>query len=1095
MQTKLSRYCEGLLEAVWLAAVAVIPLYFNVFSSRIFEPDKVSLLRTLAIVALIAWIVLILETNEIQKISFSQLRHSLRWINRTPFILPVLLLTLSYLLSSFLSIVPETSFTGSYQRMQGTYTFFSYLIIFFALVINLKNREQVSRLISIIILTSLPVALYGILQRYGLDPVPWGGNVQNRIAANMGNSIFVAAYLIMVLPLTGMRIIVTFRKILLEENQQAATIIRSTLYIFIGILTLIAVYLSGSRGPFLGLLAGFFFLFVLLALYWQRRYLLIAVLGIAGAGAVLLLLLNIPNGPLRAVREAPYVGRLGQMLDMDQRTSRVRTLIWQGAADLVLPHAAIEYPDGKSDALNWLRPWIGYGPESMYVAYNRFYPPGLAQVEKRNASPDRSHNETWDALVQTGLFGFAASQFLYLSIFYFGLKWLGLIHTQAQRNVFLALVLGIGAVTATGLVVWQGIGFLGVGIPFGEILGILVYLTLFALFRTLPDEYRQADPERSLLMIALIAAICAHFVEVHFGIAIAATRLYFWVFAGMLLAAGVLLPKKEIFELTHEIQDPKGEDRGSEVNESGRVRKDPLENKSTRTRKGSRKRLSPQPGSRLNFIFSKSWRRIVINTLLTGMITGTLVFDYLNNLTQSSSPVDILKTSFFSLPTENFVPSPGIFGLLLFVWITAALILGTEPDTTEQLENSNRTKEIGLTLLGSALITLIFSLWQAGKLASIFKTVPQKQAELLEQIHTYANLPIWLLFYLLALLFGLGWFLPALWGNWTTYRRWTSLAVSVILVPAALIFTFTTNLEPIQADIMFKLASPYAQNNQWPGAILIYREALDKAPGEDHYYLFLGRAYLEYARSLTDPAEKQAFMQQAVDDLKVAQELNPLNTDHTANLARLYSYWGATVSGNAQKQEYLERANQYYQQAINLSPNNAVLWMEYAVLQLNALDNSTGALESAETARALDPSYDRIYALLGDYFVQAANSSEDPAEQKQHYFQAAENYQQAIESLAKTPANYPVLYTYSLALGGVYLELLQTVQANLAYQDAYQYAGSVDKWRVAETIARLYQQVHDRERAIQWANIAQSDAPESEADRLRQLINQIETAP
>ena len=56
MGSKLSRYCEGLIEAAWLAAVIVIPLFFNVVSSRIFEPDKISILRTLALVILAAWI-------------------------------------------------------------------------------------------------------------------------------------------------------------------------------------------------------------------------------------------------------------------------------------------------------------------------------------------------------------------------------------------------------------------------------------------------------------------------------------------------------------------------------------------------------------------------------------------------------------------------------------------------------------------------------------------------------------------------------------------------------------------------------------------------------------------------------------------------------------------------------------------------------------------------------------------------------------------------------------------------------------------------------------------------------------------------------
>jgi hypothetical protein len=477
------------------------------------------------------------------------------------------------------------------------------------------------------------------------------------------------------------------------------------------------------------------------------------------------------------------------------------------------------------------------------------------------------------------------------------------------------------------------------------------------------------------------------------------------------------------------------------------------------------------------------------------MITGTLVFDFLNNLNRSNSVLDILKTSFFSLPVENFAPSPGIFGLVVFVWLTSLLILGTEPDLQHQSDWISKIKEIGIAQLGSAILVLIFSIWQASRLAAIFKTSPQTQAELIEQLHAYANLPIWYLIFLVAILFGLAWFLAEMQVDLARYRRWTSLVASIILVPAALVAVINSNLEPIQADIMFKLASPFVQNNQWPGAILVYHEALDKAPREDHYYLFLGRAYLEYARSLSDQTEQQAFMQQAVDDLKLAQEINPLNTDHTANLARLYSYWGATSQDDRQKQQYLAFAEQYYQEALNLSPNNAVLWTENAVLQLNALDDPAGALQSAEKAKELDPTYDRIYALLGDYYVQAASATELQDERRQLYHLAADNYQLATESVAEIPANYPILYTYSLALGGVYLELKQAEQASMAYQDAYQYADAVNKWRVAETITRLYQQNQDYERAREWARIARGQAPESETDRLDQLINELNQAP
>ena len=56
-RSKLDRWCDAVLEAGWLAAVVVAPLFFNVFSSRVFEPDKISLIRTLALTMAVAWLI------------------------------------------------------------------------------------------------------------------------------------------------------------------------------------------------------------------------------------------------------------------------------------------------------------------------------------------------------------------------------------------------------------------------------------------------------------------------------------------------------------------------------------------------------------------------------------------------------------------------------------------------------------------------------------------------------------------------------------------------------------------------------------------------------------------------------------------------------------------------------------------------------------------------------------------------------------------------------------------------------------------------------------------------------------------------------
>ena len=85
-------------------------------------------------------------------------------------------------------------------------------------------------------------------QRFEIDPIPWGGNTATRVAANMGNAIFVAAYLIMVFPLTLGRIVDSFTNILQdEEDSLIPQVARGTVYVFIAAIQLITIYLIKSE--------------------------------------------------------------------------------------------------------------------------------------------------------------------------------------------------------------------------------------------------------------------------------------------------------------------------------------------------------------------------------------------------------------------------------------------------------------------------------------------------------------------------------------------------------------------------------------------------------------------------------------------------------------------------------------------------------------------------------------------------------------------------------------------------------------------------------------------------------------------------------
>ncbi len=386
MSTKLSRFCDGIMEAGWLAAVILVPLFFNVYSSRIFEPDKITILRSLSLLVLAAWLVKTVELGGVRWERIDPGSSRIKSLLRIPLVAPVLALAVLYVIATLFSVSPSVSLWGSYQRLQGTYTTLSYLVLFAALVANLRSKSQVDRLITTVIMVSLPIMLYGVLQRFKLDPVPWGGDTSRRIAANMGNSIFVAAYLIMVFPLTVGRIVDAFKAILTENDQLLLPVIRATIYIFIAALQVVALYFSGSRGPALGWMASSFFLFLLLSLYWGKRWLTITTVAVAAGIAVFLVVFNIQGGPLEGLRKSPAIGRFGLLLDAESNSALVRKYIWEGAADLVSIHDPLEFPDGSKDRFNFLRPIIGYGPESMYVAYNPFYVPELAHVEKRNAS-------------------------------------------------------------------------------------------------------------------------------------------------------------------------------------------------------------------------------------------------------------------------------------------------------------------------------------------------------------------------------------------------------------------------------------------------------------------------------------------------------------------------------------------------------------------------------------------------------------------------------------------------------------------------------------------------------------------------------------
>ncbi|NTU84052.1 MAG: hypothetical protein HGA45_32555, partial [Chloroflexales bacterium] len=581
-ETVVSRWCERIAEASWLLALTLVPIFFNLYSARHFEPDKAALLRSLALVAITAVLIrgidrLIARDNRRPAAEPAPSSEApgapapplWRRFAAIPLAVPVLVYALVFLFTTFTSVVPATSFWGSYQRLQGTYSNLSYILLFVAIVAVVRRRAQIERVITLAMATSVAVAGYGVIQHFGVDPLPWLGDVTTRVASTMGNSIFVAAYMIMVLPLALYRLIsglsearsapaaeparsewlwalsrglifaaglfillamlkfgavvrtvdyrywwvlpgaavcataiwwlltsgydraggrvpiwpglLTLGYLLVFALQFAAsagggvqdfvtegTAVRAQdwwLWLLVAVaalttaygmafvlprrpvgpnslglaidavgaglvalLLLVATFFTQSRGPWIGLFAGLFVFFTLTL--WQAigrarargaqgltrtlRTILIGWVALTVAGGAFLVAFNLSDAPFfEQLRQVPYLGRMGRLLEVDEGTGLVRRLIWTGDE-----HAGGTVALISSDPL---RTVIGWGPESMFVVFNKFYPPALANIEARGASPDRSHQAILDEVVTKGLLGLVSYFFLLIS--FVALSW------------------------------------------------------------------------------------------------------------------------------------------------------------------------------------------------------------------------------------------------------------------------------------------------------------------------------------------------------------------------------------------------------------------------------------------------------------------------------------------------------------------------------------------------------------------------------------------------------------------------------------------------------------------------------------------------
>ena len=137
--TRAAQFCSGFLEAGWLAALVVVPLYYNPFSAGMFDYDKTAVLRALSLLMLAAWLAL-QAMRRTRLPAWDRLRT-------TPLLAPVALLILATMVSTAFSIDARLSFFGSLSRNNGTYSLLALLVVALAVATELRQHAQRQRLV------------------------------------------------------------------------------------------------------------------------------------------------------------------------------------------------------------------------------------------------------------------------------------------------------------------------------------------------------------------------------------------------------------------------------------------------------------------------------------------------------------------------------------------------------------------------------------------------------------------------------------------------------------------------------------------------------------------------------------------------------------------------------------------------------------------------------------------------------------------------------------------------------------------------------------------------------------------------------------
>lgn len=983
---------KRVIEACTLVAVAVVPLAYDPHNTLGFQTLKISIIRTLGLLVAAAIFA-----------GWAARRRLPDWPASGP--LKSLLTLLGVMLcASLFSLNATASFRGSPEYLQGFFTLVSCAFLFAGAALAIQTKARFDRLVATAIAASIPACLYGLLQRAGGDPSTFAkmaeGSAQTAASSLAGQPIFLAGYLIMLLPLTAWRI--------LDGVRASRTSGRPWFQVGVAVgfvallLQLTAAVATEKRGPFIAAVVAAFFGMVMLGAVRRRFRLIVrACIGVALVAGGLVALASLRQSA-PGIAQFPVVQALARIAPTAPGGSDpYRLAIWANCPAIALPDTAFTFPDGSKDRWAPIRSVIGYGPETVAgVLTQRWL---FINNGPGGSVENRLHNLFWDTWAAAGVLGVLALSWFFLSI----LSATGRAAGLAANRLFFAsaAAAACGGAAVAGLA-W-GWGFAGIGFQFGLVAGAAGGYLILSRNPACPCPPDHVT--RSGAAIALATGLVAHWMDAGFAFPTGSTAVLFWIFSG----AAVAMAAVPATSWDDEPPSTSAPPRSSGI---------------------------------------RSGAAVAMAGILTALILITLVHGFVHYA--SFEPANALDVLGAALTRIRYDQGPSWLLACVFVpaWVLFSLLLA-RPDARRSAE------PVAGVLVISLLIGTGYAIFKAGLIAAI-GPVPAGAAPLSDGLKQAAGFEFIELFFVALLIAGtllIAMSLGRMARTETAHRPlaipWQAALASV--AGFLLVFVWLVS-PPLRRAALQGRGQVLEGAGRYAMAAACYEAALKTDPDHTLTRLECGIALQKAAAFAQNQTEYRRFMERAEDVLRAGRVFGEF---HFINyyLGRLYLLNAIRERDTAKRDEWAVMAREAYGRALIFAPQSEPALVDLAALEggVGRSDDEKIALAKADAITAqLDPLpwadfYSNLSFQTADEKLKAAYR-----ERALHYFDRA-----GLLSLKRSPTlavEARQIYRHLMTEGTIRRNSGQREAAMACFMRAIEMAPDTGTWQAEAMLAQIY---------------------------------------